>query len=183
MLSERGAPASATPAASSDAARRAEFTAWVRARQQVFVGFAQALCGDRALAEDLVQNAFAKAWLRWPRLSGDGFATDAYVRRMIVNEHRSWWRRAFRRHETTMDAVPERADRNPVGQPGASDPDLWQAVAALPPRQRAVVALRFIADADVAETAALLRCSEGTVKSQTSKALATLRRHLPQEEP
>ncbi|MGJ6980814.1 SigE family RNA polymerase sigma factor [Aestuariimicrobium soli] len=155
----------------------ASFTAYVHAHQRRLVGFAEALCGDRATAEDLVQNAFAKAWLRWGRLSSPGFDTDAYVRRMIVNENNSWWRRAFRRHERTSDAPPER----PVHDPDLPDDEVWRALQSLPPRQRAVVALRFLADADVAETAHLLQCSEGTVKSQTSKAMATLRARLPQE--
>ncbi|CAI9400732.1 hypothetical protein AESSP_00448 [Aestuariimicrobium sp. T2.26MG-19.2B] len=158
----------------------ASFTGWVQSRQRRLVGFAEALCGNRATAEDLVQNALAKAWLRWNHLSRDDQDADAYVRRIIVNENNSWWRRAFRRHERPTDEMPERGRTDP----DPPDEQLWRAVANLPPRQRAVVALRFIEDADVAETALLLGCSEGTVKSQTSKAMASLRLHLhPDQSP
>lgn len=150
-----------------------DFTVYVEARQRMLVGFAHLVCGDRDLAEDLVQEALARAYPHWARVGADGFDTDAYVRRSIVNAHNSLWRRAFMRRERLADRLPERGheDEHP-------DDTTWTLVLALPPRQRQVVALRFYADLSVAETAAVMKCSEGTVKSQTSHALAALRAHL-----
>ncbi|OLR92355.1 RNA polymerase sigma factor [Actinokineospora bangkokensis] len=129
------------------------------------------LCGDRHRAEDLTQAAFLKLYLAWDRVDDPEHLTS-YLRTLVVRvflgeARRSWWRR-----ERATGDPPELAQ--PVG-----DPDdrllAWQLVAALPPRQRAVLVLRFWQDLDVRETAAALGCSEGTVKSQTAKALATLR--------
>lgn len=98
---------------------------------------------------------------------------DAYLRRIVVNEALTVLR--VQRRSTVVESAPERA-----GRVDESVLDLQQALAVLPERQRAVVALRFVDDQSVAETADLLGISEGTVKSQTSKALDTLRRHIPQ---
>jgi len=151
------------------------FAEYVAAKQRSLLGFAILVSGDPHTAEDLVQTALARAYLRWDRLTEDGFAVDAYLHRVIVNEHTSLWRRAWKRRERPMAELPDIPD--PGTEPTAPDAT-WQEVLQLPPRQRAVVALRFYADQSVSDTAALLHCSEGTVKSQTAKALATLRTAL-----
>lgn len=147
-----------------------DFSRFVAQHGRQLTGFARLVAGNPTDADDLVQTALAKAFLRWQRISADDFDTLAYIRRIIVNEHRSLWRRAFHRHEVVTDEPPEHGttDADPVDE-------TWERVLALPPRQRAVIALRFYSDMSVADTATVLRCSEGTVKSQTSRALDTLR--------
>jgi DNA-directed RNA polymerase specialized sigma24 family protein len=94
----------------------------------------------------------------------------------MVNEHTSWWRRAWR-HREFLDGDSRRHDPpGPADQ--VPDRDLWAVVQSLPPRQRAAVALRFYEDLSEAQTAAILGCSVGTVKSHTHRALATLRTRL-----
>lgn len=125
---------------------------------------------DWDLAEDLVQQALAKLYVAWPRVRPE--TRMAYARRTVVNECLSHLRR--NRPETPTDELPDRqvATIEPV-------PGLSEALERLPARQRAIVALRFLDDLSVAEVATALNIAEGTVKSQTSRALETLRRHLP----
>lgn len=152
-----------------------EFSEYVAARQHALVRTAFLLTGDHHAAEDLVQAALTKTYLTWGKIRDKG-AIDAYVRRTMVNEHTAWWRRAWRKREHTTGEVPD--------VPARSDPDLgvrdevWELVRTLPARQRAAVVLRYYEDLSEAETAAALGCSVGTVKSQTSRALATLRKRL-----
>ncbi len=169
-------PVDHVTSASVDDHLAADFTRFVTHHDRVLLGFAQMIAGNRADAEDLVQNALAKAFLRWDRLGSDDFDALAYVRRIIVNDHHSLWRRAFKRREHATEHLPEVGvhDDHP-------DDELWQQVMGLPPRQRAVIALRYYSDMSVADTAGVLRCTEGTVKSQTSRALATLRGMIEEE--
>jgi RNA polymerase sigma factor (sigma-70 family) len=97
---------------------------------------------------------------------------EAYVRRILVTTYASWWRRKWRDERPTEDAGA--AQPAPGADPDAEH-DLWQAMARLPRRQRAVVVLRYVEDLTEAETASLLGCSVGTVKSQTARALTKLR--------
>ncbi|WP_239456311.1 SigE family RNA polymerase sigma factor [Nocardioides solisilvae] len=154
------------------AARDADFTAYMRSRQPSLLRTAYLLTGDLAGAEDLVQDAFAKLYLSWDKIR-DRESLDGYVRRIVVNEHNSLWRRAWKRRERSSDAVPDTAvlDTYEDGEARA----LWRFVETLPPRQRAVVVLRYYEDLSEAEIAATLGISTGTVKSQASRALATLR--------
>jgi len=126
---------------------------------------------DWHLAEDLTQQAFVRIYAAWPRIRRESL--EAYARKAVVNACLSHLRR--RRPERPTDTVPDRA------QPG-SEPvlDLGQALGLLPPRQRAIVALRFLDDLPVVEVAEVLAIAEGTVKSQTARALETLRAHLPE---
>lgn len=110
-------------------------------------------------------------YLRWAHLER-GPHLVAYVRRVIVNKHTSIWRRAWKRRERSTGDLPESGVYDPG--PGALSTHLAQ----LPARQRAVVALRFVDDLSVADVAAILQCSEGTVKSQSSRGLAKLRTTL-----
>jgi RNA polymerase sigma-70 factor (sigma-E family) len=147
-----------------------EFDAFVVARSQSLLRSAYLLTHDEGLAEDLLQTALTKAWFAWRRIDGP---PEAYVRRVLFTTSASWWRRRWTR-ETPTETLPERA--TPGSTDGsAGDQDLWDAIGHLPPRQRAVVVLRYLEDRTEVETAQLLDCSVGTVKSQCAKALAKLR--------
>jgi RNA polymerase sigma-70 factor (sigma-E family) len=130
------------------------------------------LMQDWAAAEDLTQAALVKAWLAWPRLDDD---PEAYVRKIIVPTHVSWWRRRWRHRELTTGHPPERP--NAANEAAAVDERdaLWRALGRLPAGQRAVIVLRFYEDMTEAQVANILGCSAGTVKSQASRALARLR--------
>ena len=147
---------------------RASFEEWARARQQHLVRSAYLLTGDFQRAEDLVQEALIRAALQWDRLREGN--PDAWMRTVVYREHVSWWRR--RRREVLVDAVPEKASYDASSLTAG---DLVAALATLTWNQRAVVLLRFAEDLSVAETAAVLGVSDGTVKRQTSVALAHLR--------
>ncbi|MEE4546676.1 SigE family RNA polymerase sigma factor [Streptomyces sp. V4-01] len=152
------------------------FEEWVAARGPRLLRVAWLLTGDAHLAEDLLQTVLARIWPKWPRIAGEN--PEAYARKALVHTHASWWRRRWR-GELPHGELPDRVS---TADPFA-DVDLEQALAeairALPVRQRAVVVLRYFEDLSVAETAEVLRCSEGTVKSQASKALNSLRGRLP----
>ncbi len=154
----------------------ADFSAYMSARQPALYRTAYLLVGDHAGAEDLLQNAFAKLYLSWDRIRDRG-ALDGYVRRIMVNEHNSLWRRAWKRREHPADTVPDTGTQDTYddGMGGV----LWSFIQTLPPRQRSVVVLRYYEQLSEAETAAVLGISVGTVKSQTSRALAGLRARAP----
>jgi RNA polymerase sigma-70 factor (sigma-E family) len=155
--------------------RDREFQAYFEARVAVLRRTAYLLCGDWHRAEDLAQTALAKLYVAWPRLQRDG-QVDAYARKIVVHAAIDDSRRWFRRRETAMDTVPDIVAAAP---PGVDDAiDVRRALAELPPGQRAAVILRYWEDLPITETAELLGCSEGTVKSQAAKGLAALRRLL-----
>lgn len=153
------------------------FRRYVEQYQREMLRTAWLLTGNWASAEDLVQTALAKSWPRWARLGADDddyARAHAYVRRVLVTTSHDW--RARRWHlEESSAVLPDLG----VDEAGTVDVRLvlLAAVRALPPRQRAVVVLRFFDDVSEAGTAAVLGCTVGTVKSQTSKALASLRGH------
>jgi RNA polymerase sigma factor (sigma-70 family) len=126
---------------------------------------------DWHLAEDLTQQAFVRLYGAWPRVRRRSI--DAYARKIVVNVCLSHLRR--HRPEVPTVAVP---DREAAGEVGGMD--VGEALAFLPVRQRAIVALRFLDDLSVAATAEVLGVAEGTVKSQTARALETLRARLPE---
>ena len=167
-----------------DAQRDAEFSEYMAARQPSLLRTAYLLAGDRHTAEDLVQTALAKLYLSWDKVQRQD-SLDGYVRRILVNEHNSLWRRPWKKRETTTSELPEQAAEP---QQGGPDTELWELVQSLPRKQRAAVVLRYYEQLSEAETAAILGVSVGTVKSQTSRALATLRTRVgdtalsPQEE-
>lgn len=154
----------------------ADFAAFVRARQDGLVRFGYFLTGSLQSGEDLTQTALARLYLKWDTIR-DVEALDAWVRRVMVNEHTSWWRRAWRHREVLASGEGARLDP-PAAPDHLPDRDLWAVVTSLPAKQRAAVALRFYEDLSEAQTAAILGCSVGTVKSQTHRALATLRTRL-----
>jgi RNA polymerase sigma-70 factor (sigma-E family) len=157
---------------------REEFAAYFNVRRDPVRRTAYLLCGDWHLADDLTQIAFVRLAAGWGRVRDAG-ALNGFVHTCLVraylSERRRWWRS---REQATADP--------PAGSvPGTGFDDAVserQAVAAalrrLPPRQRAVLVLRFYADFDVAATAEALGCATGTVKSQTARALANLRELL-----
>jgi RNA polymerase sigma-70 factor (sigma-E family) len=147
----------------------ASFDAFVRARLPALLRFAHAICGDPHTAADLVQDALERTGLHWHRIDRNG-DPEAYVRRAIVNGRTSRWRKL--RRESLVDLVPEHA---PYVDHPAHDDTLWQLLATLPRRQRAVLVLRYYEDMSEEQIAATLGCAPGTVKSQASKALAKLR--------
>jgi RNA polymerase sigma-70 factor (sigma-E family) len=162
-------------------ARDADFAAYLAARQASLLRTAYLLTGNRHDAEDLVQTAFAKLYLSWDKVRDRG-AIDGYLRRILVNEHNSLWRRAWKRREhTAEDTVLHALDRpHHDSHDDGSGSALWDVVQTLPRRARAVVVLRYYEELSEAETAATLGISVGTVKSQTSRALAALRERAPQ---
>lgn len=149
----------------------AEFSEYMAARQPSLLRTAYLLTGDRHTAEDLVQTALAKLYLSWDKVQRQD-SLDGYVRRILVNEHNSLWRRPWKKRETTTSELPEQPAEP---QEGGHDSDLWNLVQTLPRKQRAAVVLRYYEQMSEAETAAILGVSVGTVKSQTSRALAALR--------
>lgn len=155
--------------------RDADFSSWMQARQGQLLRTAYLLTGDRHSAEDLVQTSLAKLYLAWDRVEDHGHV-DAYARRILVNEHRSGWRRPWKRREVVREELPEQAHNDQLYD-GRSEA-LWAFVGTLPRRQRAVVVLRYYEQLSEAATADALDISVGTVKSQCSRALAKLRRDL-----
>jgi RNA polymerase sigma-70 factor (sigma-E family) len=135
------------------------------------------LCGDWHRAEDLTQTAFAKLFAAWPRLRDEG-AAEGYLRqtllRTFLDDNRRGWRREY-----ATEVLPE----SPTA-PSMSDDRivLLAALAAVPPRQRACLVLRYYDDLSIEATAEVLGCSVGTVKSNTSRGLEALRRLLGDQE-
>ena len=149
-----------------------EFRDFMRGRWPAMVRLAYGLTGDQGHAEDVAQAAFARAYASWSRVARTG-DPDAYVRKIVINENLS----RFRKRRVTEDlvgAVPEGPGQSGADAVGDSV-GLLRALRRLGPRQRAVIVLRYWMDMSEAETAAALNCSVGTVKSQASRALATLR--------
>jgi RNA polymerase sigma-70 factor (sigma-E family) len=149
---------------------------YVRGRMTALRRTSYYLCGDWHEADEVLQLALIKLYRHWPRAAA-AEAPDAYVRRMLVNvflEHRtSWWHR----HVRPRHSEPELASAQPEPEGRL---DLLAALARVSPGQRAVLVLRYWEGLDVAETAHVLGCSPGTVKSQTSYAVAALRKLMPE---
>ena len=125
------------------------------------------LTRDHGGAEDLLQTALAKAWLSWSRIEGE---PAAYVHKTLVNTYATWWRRKWNDERPT----PELPDPG-YDEDRSATHDLWAALGNLPRGQRTVIVLRYFDDLSEAETARVLGCSVGTVKSQSAKALSKLR--------
>ncbi|MEY9892424.1 RNA polymerase sigma-70 factor (sigma-E family) [Catenulispora sp. MAP12-49] len=151
-----------------------EFRRFTAARWPGLVRTAYLLTGDLGHAEDLAQNTLIKAYRSWHRVRGVE-DVDAYVRKILVNANRSRFR-SKRPVEYSVATVPEHPAWPPDDGCGVEERGvLFAALATLPPRQRAIVVLRYWEDLAEGEVAALLGCSVGTVKSQASRALAKLR--------
>jgi RNA polymerase sigma-70 factor (sigma-E family) len=151
-----------------------EFAEYFRERRDAVRRTAFLLCGDWHRADDHAQAAFVALHRHWRRIR-DRDALDAWMRRTLVRAVVDESRRPWRRERSTSEPPPDH-----VGVPSASDAVatrhvLVDGLRSVPPRQRAVLVLRFLDGLDVAGTAAALGCSEGTVKSQTAHGLTALR--------
>jgi len=155
-----------------------EFREFVTERSNALLRTAYLLAGDWATAEDLLQISLTKTFLAWKRL-GHLEAVEPYTRKVLVNTATSWWRRRWHGEKPT-EVLPERVTADGLDERLERDA-LWRHVRELPARQRAVLVLRFYEDQSEAETARVLGVSVGTVKSQCSRALATLRRRLSEQ--
>ena len=155
-----------------------EFTEFVVRRSHALLRVAYALTGDAHTAEDLVQQALAKAFVHWRRIEGEA---EPYVKRIIYHDSASRWRRHSSRVETVvakppdLELVPDRSHDTHLRLL------LRKALLALPPGQRAVLVLRYLEDRSVVETAQILGCRPGTVASQASRALVKLRDLMPDD--
>ncbi|MDW5330269.1 SigE family RNA polymerase sigma factor [Plantactinospora sp. KLBMP9567] len=149
------------------------FDEFVTTRGPSLVRLARLLSGDRHRAEDLVQDVLARAYVHWRRISATG-RPDVYVRQMLVNANRSWWR-LRRNHEMPYgDSTREEAVAS--GDSVVIERDrLWRMVLTLPYRQRAVLVLRYYEDLDDAAIGEILDCSLPTVRTHAMRALAKLR--------
>jgi RNA polymerase sigma-70 factor (sigma-E family) len=162
------------------AEEEAEFAELAAAVSHRLRGMAYAVCGDRQLAEDAVQSVWVSAYRTWPRVR-DVDHSEAYLRKMVVNQLMSWRRRKSWGVTSARGRFvePSRASH----EDGVVEHELvWSAVGRLPPRQRAVIVLRYyegMSEADIAET---LGIRPGTVKSAASAAMARLRAVLPDTE-
>ncbi|MGI5267922.1 SigE family RNA polymerase sigma factor [Nonomuraea sp. CA-218870] len=154
-----------------------DFGAFVATRATSLLRVAYLACGDRTEAEDLLQTALERTYRNWDRVVRHD-NPEPYVRRVIINAAISRARRRAIFNIIPMHSPPETPAR-------AGDPDLFhvlmEALRALPPRQRAVIVLRYWEDLTETQTAEVLGCAVGTVKSQASKALAKLRSALGRE--
>ncbi|HYG94366.1 MAG TPA: SigE family RNA polymerase sigma factor [Nocardioides sp.] len=153
-----------------------DFVSYVEARTPALLRLAYLLSGDRHLAEDLVQEALAKAHRRWVTIAAADHP-HAYVRRIVVTQHLGWRRR---RASTELALPPESLPEGRGGDPagGVADRDAtWRALAGLPARQRAVLVLRYYEDLPDEDIAATLGVAVGTVRSLASRAFARLRDH------
>ena len=157
----------------------AEFTDLVMAVSHGLLRTAYAVCGDRQLAEDAVQSALASAYRSWRRVR-EANSSEAYLRRMVVNELLS-----RRRRRSWAMASPRAAAREPSQASHETDvvehDRVWSAIAELPPRQRAVVVLRYYEGLSEAEIAEVLGIRPGTVKSRAAAAMSHLRRTLGED--
>ena len=153
----------------------ADFAEFFAARASSLRRLAYALCGDWHTAEDIVQGAFVRLYRQWRRVRPE--TADAYIRRSVVNAYMS--HRRDRRREWVSSAPPDRPA--PPGPDAAARLDLDRALATLPKQQRVMVVLRHLEDLPVSEVALLLGVAEGTVKSQTAKALKRLKDLMSEE--
>ncbi|WP_228386449.1 SigE family RNA polymerase sigma factor [Ornithinicoccus halotolerans] len=151
-----------------------EFAGFVRDASPRLLAAAWLLTADRHSAEELVQDALERVYLRWPRLrSGQPLA---YARKVMTNLHTDRWRR--RRREVLVEAVPERPASERPSPPGGAGVDVVRALQQLPPRERQVVVWRYYLDQSEQRTAEELGVSPGTVKSSASRGLARMRELL-----
>jgi RNA polymerase sigma-70 factor (sigma-E family) len=152
-----------------------QYTEYVTERLPALRRIAYLLCGDTHRADDIVQNAITRLYVHW-RKARAAENIDAYVRTIVVrtflNEQRTGWLAKVRLVSETPDHPA------PPGPDVETTQVLHAALSRVPPKQRAVLVLRFLYDMSVAEVAGMLGCSPGNVKSQTSHGLAALRRQL-----
>jgi RNA polymerase sigma-70 factor (sigma-E family) len=157
--------------------RPVTFEEYVTARGASLLRFAALLTGDPHRAEDLVQDALAKAYLRWDRIRRTD-QPDVYVRRVLINGSRAWWRRRANR-ELPVERTADHEAPGDVGAESAERDRVRRMIAKLPHRQRAVLVLRYFEDLDDATIATILDCSAATVRTHAMRALHRLREGHP----
>jgi RNA polymerase sigma-70 factor (sigma-E family) len=150
-----------------------EFAEFVAARERALQRTAWMLTGDWALAEDLVQTALARSWLRWDRITRRD-DPEIYVRRVMLNTWLTWRRRRWR-DETASAELPDSAAPGDLAAEVAAREVVRQVLTKLTDKQRAVLVLRIVDDLSEAQVAQILNCAVGTIKSTMSQALAKLR--------
>lgn len=153
------------------------FEEFVRGRSPALLRTAYLLTGDWGHAEDLLQVVLTATYRHWRRVSAD--APEAYVRRALVNQHISRWRRR-RFTERPLDSAPPPVARDDVAGVDRQD-EVWRALRNVSPTQRAVLVLRYYEGLSEAEIAAELGCAPGSVKAHASRGLATLRLTLARQ--
>jgi RNA polymerase sigma-70 factor (sigma-E family) len=156
------------------------FTAFVRASGERHLRVAALLTGDWHAAEDLVQASLVKLYRAWPGVDQVDGDPDAYLRRIMINTQRSWWRARWRR-EAPVAALPDGPGQGEDADQRALAVSIRQALRRLSPRQRAVLVLRYYEDLPEAEIASLLGCSAGTVKAHAHRGLRALRAVLGEQ--
>lgn len=156
---------------------RRQFSEYFAARRELVRRTAYLMCGDWHWADDLAQAAFIRLAANWHRIR-DPQAVDAFLRTCLVRAYLSETRRVWRRRERPVAEPPDLAGLDDDAETTARRLAFTQALRQVPPRQRVTLICRFYQGLDVAETAAALKCSEGTVKSQTARGLAALRKIL-----
>lgn len=149
------------------------FRYFVISRSPGLVRAAWLLTGDLATAEDLVQTSLAKVWSRWSHVVRQD-APEAYVRRVMMSTFLTWNRRRWHA-ELALGELPDTAEANNDLHEVERRWSVARALRTLPPRQRAVVVLRYFEDLTEVQVARALSCSVGTVKSQNAKAIKQLR--------
>ncbi len=153
--------------------KQLEFEEFYQSSRDVCLRAVLASVGDRQLAEDLVAEAFTRAWMSWPKV-GRHPAPCAWIVRTALNTRVSWWRR--QRREISLRGAHEVVGT--TGSDSGLDPALLAALRQLPQRQREVIACRVFLDLDTGATAKALGIAQGTVTAHLSRAVATLRGHL-----
>lgn len=151
-----------------------DFDAFVAAHGAALAQFAWVLAGGRNEGDELLQNTLVRVWRHWSRVR-TAAAPDSYVRKMLINENLTRLRRRLTRREVPLDLWEP-----PIGDSPYDRMDiriiLEEALRRLPEKQRAVIALRYLEQRSERETAAVMGCTVGTVKSHSSRAMASLRR-------
>jgi RNA polymerase sigma-70 factor (sigma-E family) len=153
----------------------ASFEEYVTTRGAALLRFAILLTGDDHRAEDLVQDVLARAYLRW-RVVARTDLPDLYLRRMLVNASRSWWRRRSNR-ELPVAGPMEAPTAGDLGAESAERDAMWRLIARLSHRQRSVLVLRYYEDLDDDKIAQILDCSAATVRTHAMRGLHMLRRY------
>jgi RNA polymerase sigma-70 factor (sigma-E family) len=157
-----------------------EYGDYVAARARRLCEFAYLLCGDWHAAQDAVQTALTRLYLAWPRLQRRE-AVDPYVRQIVIRSVVDQRRLARFRREASWAQPPDTRFTADLAEATPDRLAVLAALAQVPPRQRAVLVLRYWEDQSVDEVALALGCSTGTVKSQAARGLQTLRELLGDE--
>src|SRR5262245_2405014 len=152
------------------------FEEYVVASSGRLLRFAYVLCGDRYLAEDLVQDVLARTHRHWRRVEAEN--PDAYLRTALVRAHLSWRRRRVSTERVLAETPEPRASSTDFARDMASRDEMWKLLATLPRTQRVVMVLRFYEDLDDRRIAEVLGCAPATVRVHASRALASLRAGL-----